>query len=117
MFNRPSIQDIVNALSPLANIPRPNTDNDGDPINGYTVLPYLSPEHAEQVLHAESLVYEYARGIDGGPDRRSINTMTRRGFRATLDPAQYEPDRLTGSVRVGDWYIDISDVSRGTSEY
>ena len=117
MFNRPSIRDVVNALSPLANIPRPDADNDGDPINGDTVLPYLSPEHAKQVRHAASLVHEYARRIDGEPDRRSINTMTRHGFHATLDPAQYELDRLTGSVTVGDWHIDISDVSRDNSEY
>lgn len=117
MYNRPTIKDIVNALSPLANIPCPETDNDGDPINGDTVFPYLSPEHAEQVRLAESLAHEYARRIDGEPDRRSINAMTRRGFRTTLGPAQYEPDRLTGSVTVGDWHIDISDVSRGTDEY
>lgn len=109
MFDRPSIRDVIEALTPLAHIPRPDTDNEGDPINGDTVLPYLSPEHAQQVRHAATVVYEYARTADGGPDRRALNTMTRHGFYATLNSAQYEPDQLVGSVTVNGWCIDISD--------
>ena len=39
--------------------------------------------------------------------------MTRHGFNATLNPAQYEPDRQVGGVTVGNWYLDISDVPCG----
>ena len=110
MFDRPTIRDVVDALTPLARIPRPDTDNEGDPINGDTVFPYLSPEHAKQVRHAEDVVSAYSRTADGAPDRRSLNTMRRHNFNTTLDPAQDDPDMLLGAVTVGDWTLDISDV-------
>lgn len=113
MFDRPTIRDVIDALAPLAHIPRPYTDNEGDPINGDSVLPYLSAEHAQLVRHAAAVVYEYARTADCEPDRRALNTMTRHGFHATLNPAQYEPDRQVGGVTVGNWYLDISDVPCG----
>lgn len=109
MFYRPSIREVNKALAALVDIPRPDTDNEGDPINGRSVLPYLSHENAQRVRHAEELLYKYTRNWDGQPDRRALNTLGRHGYDASLDTAQYEPDKLAGSVRAGDWYIDISD--------
>lgn len=109
MFNRPTIQEVRETLTPLIGIPRPDRDNEGDPINGDTVFPYLSPMNQELVRRAEEIVYEYARTTDGQVDRRAVNTMTKNGFRASFDPSQYDQDRLVGYVTVGDWKIDISD--------
>ncbi|CAB3746046.1 hypothetical protein LMG29542_00109 [Paraburkholderia humisilvae] len=116
MFDRPTIQDVLAALKPLIGIPRPVGDNEGDPINGDTVFPYLSPKHQEQVQHAATVAYEYARTDDGEANRRALNTMTRHGFRASLDPAQYEPDHLVGRVIAGEWEIDISDPRCGSAD-
>jgi hypothetical protein len=113
MFDRFTIRDVIDAFSPLAGIPRPDTDNEGDPINANSILPYLSPMHAQQASHAVTVAYQYARTVTGDPDRRALNTMARHGFPASLGPAQYEPDRMVGSVTVGDWWIDISDPSSG----
>jgi hypothetical protein len=109
MFDRPTIKELLEALKPLANIPRPYGDNEGDPINSDTVFPFLSPEHQEKVLLAEEKAYEYSRTFNGQVDRRALTTMNKNGIPANLGPSQYHQDRLVGSVTVGDWEIDISD--------
>lgn len=116
MFDRPSINDVRKALKPLADIPRPDGDNEGDPINGETVYPLLSFEHKALVRHAEEVVFLYARTFDGQVDHRAVNTMTKNGFPANLGPSQYDEDRLVGSVTTGDWSFDISDPRNKTAE-
>lgn len=109
MFLRPTIEDVREALMPLAGIPRPYGDNEGDPINGDTVFPYLAPAHQAAVLQAERVCIDYTRTPDGLPDRRSISHMIRSGFPTHLDPYQYSSDKLVGDVAIGDWSLDISD--------
>jgi hypothetical protein len=107
MFDRPTIKELREALKPLADIPRPYGDNEGDPINGDTVFPFLSPEHQDKVRLAEEKAYEYARTFNGQVDRRALTTMNKNGILAYLGSAQYNQDRLVGSVTFEDWKIDL----------
>jgi hypothetical protein len=86
MYN-PTIQAICSALKPIERIPRPEGDNDGDPINSDTVYPYLSIAHQQQVRYAEELLYDYTRTSDGQPNRRAINTLIRQA----RGPQTYRP--------------------------
>lgn len=108
-FQRPTFREVRRALKTLESIPRPDGDNEGDPINGESVLPYLSREHQDQVHAASELINRYVRTFDGQPDQRSLNTLKRNGIPATLHQSQYDPFRLVG--RVGQWekYLDVSD--------
>jgi len=108
-FQRPTFREVRRALKTLESIPRPDGDNEGDPINGETVLPHLSPEHQDQVHAASELINRYVRTFDGQPDVRSLNTLRRNGVPASLHQSQDDPFRLVG--RVGDWErsLDVSD--------
>ena|SRR5690554_4598549 len=108
-FRPPTIADIREALEPIPMIKRPDTDNDGDPLNGSTVFPYLTWVEQQQVAKAYDLLYRYCRTPDGGPDNRALTTLRKNGFPASLDPSQYDPTRLVGFVTVGEWDINISD--------
>lgn len=110
MIAAPSINDVREALKLLADIPVPFGNNEGDPLNGDTVLPYLSHEHQSLVRSAEEYCYRYARTFDGQVNRRAVKTMTKNGFPANLGPSQYDFSSLVGSVAIGDWRIDISDL-------
>lgn len=113
---RPTIQAVRAALEPIEHIPRPEGDNEGAPINGDAVFPYLSPVHQEQVRHAEEILYDYTRTLDGQPNRRAVNTVTRNGYLASLDQAQDDCELLRGRVGVGEWEIDISDPQGETND-
>ncbi len=114
MHFRPSVREVLSALKALKDIPRPCGDNDGDPINGDTVFPYLTPEEQEKVRNAEDIAYSYVRTVDGLIDRRAMNTLIRNGVTASLGVAQYREDwdpddRLVGNIICGEWPLDISD--------
>ncbi|MRX07019.1 hypothetical protein GJ697_04130 [Pseudoduganella sp. FT25W] len=106
-----TIKDVVRAIKPLARIPRPDGDNEGDCINSDSIMRALSQKHREQVIRAEEVLHEYTRQLDGQPNRRAVNTLTRNGFSSFLNEDQYEPDRIVGRTTVEDWEIDISDPS------
>lgn len=110
MYQRPTLQDVREALERIKKIPRPYGDNEGDPINSDTVFPELSPEHQLAVSHAYQVCFEYTRTLDGKVDRRAVGYLTRAGYRTSLDTSQYQPDRLVGSVEVDNWELDISDM-------
>lgn len=112
-----SLNDVLSALKPIASIPCPPGDNDGDPINADTVLPYLSPLHQQQVQYAVELLHDYTRLSDGTPNRRAVNALTRNGYPATLHEDQYDIDRFVGRVVAGEWDIDISDPHTGNYSY
>ncbi|MBY4897114.1 hypothetical protein [Cupriavidus sp. AU9028] len=109
MYERPTSREVIAALRQIADIPRPAGDNEGDPINSEPVFAALSREHQARVERAEQLCRAYARDASGEPDRRALNTLSRHGFQAHLGPAQYDPDRLVGSVTSGEWDLVISD--------
>lgn len=117
MFYRPTIRDVVAALKPLEGIPRPDGDNEGDPINGDTVFPFLLPEHQHLVSHAENTVRNYTRTDECTVNRRGVNAMTRNNFKTNLDPSQYYPDTLSGFVQVGENKLDISDAPPMNNDY
>lgn len=118
MFPPPSITDVRRALEPLAPILRPDGDNEGDPINSETVFPYLCPKEQEDVRHAEEVVMEYTRAFGHEINRRALTIMGKNGFPTSLGPSQYNPERLVGTVSVGDWELDISDPhSEGDDEW
>jgi hypothetical protein len=120
MFSPPPTKnDVVRALLAIKDIERPYGDNEGDPINSPSVLPKLTPSQQELVEDAESILKEYVRqpGDEGSdPNRRSLTELNKAGFRSSLGPDQYEPDRLVGQVEVGDWSLDLSDISRQTDD-
>lgn len=111
MKPRPTIRDVHQALKPLANIPRPYGDNEGDPINSPTVFPKLSPKHQELVSSAEEVLYEYTRTSDGQGNRRAVTTLKKNGYPTYLGPYQYDAERVVGDVQIGDWTLDLSDPS------
>ena len=116
MLIRPSINEVSKALKQLAKIPRPDRDNKGDPINGDTVLPFLSNEDQARIIDIGETLYRYVRTIDGKVNRRSVNTLNKRGFSANLGASQYGEERLVGRVTSGDRSIDISDPHSRTVE-
>ncbi len=116
MLNRPSINEVRKTFKHLAYISRPDRDNRGDPINGETVLPFLSSEDQVRVIDAEEMLYQYVRTTDGQVNKRAINTLNKQGFSAYLGGAQYNEERLVGSVTIGEWSIDISDPHTSTVE-
>ena len=115
----PTKKDVVAALQALQDIERPEGDNEGDPINSSTVYPYLSPQNQALVDHAEQLTNEYVRkpGDEGDePNRRALTELKKAGFSAYLGPDQYDPYRLVGDVKVGDWTLDVSDPNSQTTD-
>jgi hypothetical protein len=113
MFHPLTINDVVPVIEPLASIPRPAGDNEGDCINSDSIMRLLSEKQRDQVDRAVQVLYEYTRHSDGQPNRKAVNTLTRHGFPTFLNEDQYDPDRIVGRTTVGDWDIDISDVSHG----
>jgi len=110
-FKPVTIQDVVNALEPLDRIPHPEGDNEGDPLNGDTVYPHLSPKHQDQVDHAVETVTDYIRFNRDEPNNRAITEMNKKGFRTNLDPSQYTPYAFQGEVVGKSWSLDLSDPS------
>jgi hypothetical protein len=104
-----TIRDVIQAIKPLAKIPRPDGDSDGDCLNSPTIIRALSQEHRAQVEHAVDVLHEYTRETDGQSKRKSVNTLTRNGFPASLHEAQGDPMRNVGRVQIGEWEVDISD--------
>jgi hypothetical protein len=90
-------------------IDRPDGDNEGDPLNGPTIYPYLSTVQQEHVDTAEDLCCKYTRRLGGEIDRRALGHLVRKGFHTQLGPAQYEADRLVGGIDFGEMTLDISD--------
>jgi hypothetical protein len=109
VYSNLTIKDVLRAIKPLAKIPRPDGDHEGDRINSDPIMQALSPTHREEVMYAEEILREYTRHSDGQPIRKSVNTLTRNGYPSSLNEDQYDPNRVVGHVSVGDWDIDISD--------
>lgn len=97
-------------------IPRPYGDNEGDPINGASVYPYLSPEHQAIVDDALELLHAYTR-VAGEPNNRAITYLCRRGYKAALNADQYDPYRVVGFVNTENWVIDLSDEPSGSEDF
>lgn len=111
MYRQLTLADVLATLTPLAQIRRPPADNEGDPINGDSVFPFLTPQEKQQVNTAEEALREYTRTPEGGANRRAIHSLTSKGHLATLNDDQYDRTRLVGRVSVGPWEIDISDAA------
>lgn len=116
MFDRPTFKDVRKAFKPFSSITLPDGDNEGNPINGETLLLRFKPDDQAHVLHLEKTLYAFTRTADGQVNKRAVNTLTRNGFTASLGKSQYLEDwdsdhRLLGSVTYGEWKLDISDPS------
>lgn len=110
MFYTPTLNDVCQLLETLNLIPRPYGDNEGYAINSDTVFYSLTQEHQAFVNQLLEALYKYTR-LPGGqePNVRSINHLTRHGYRAYLGTDQYDPYRLVGTVDTENWCVDISD--------
>lgn len=104
-FKQLTINDVTEALAPLAHIQRPDGDNDGDPINFSSVYDHLSEENQEKVDNARETTVGYILQLG----QRAITEINKKGHRASYNPDQYSPDRNVGQVQVGDWLLDLSD--------
>lgn len=111
MYPPPTIRDVLRVITPLAKIPRPEGDNEGDSINSESIMRDLTPKQREEVLFAEEILHEYTRHADGQPIRKSVNALTRNGFYTSLHEDQYDPCRIVGQTSVGAWNLDLSDPS------
>lgn len=111
MHRRPTISEVRHALESLDKVKRPYGDNESDDANSDSVYPYLSQEDKIAVDVAEDLLMRYTRTGDGLENRRSIKTLIKNGFQASLDSDQYESGRLVGSIETSNWSLNISDVS------
>lgn len=111
MFVPVTLKDVRQALKSLENIKRPEADNEGDPLNSPLIYDYLSSEEQERVDVAVDLVRNYVKTPAGGPNIRSIKALYRIGFSTHFNQDQYAPYRYVGSLRIGDWTIDISDAA------
>ena len=112
MHPSPTKEEVVSALEALKDIPRPEGDNEGDPINSPGVYNSLTPENQECVDHAEEITSEYLRkpGDEGEePNNRSITELKKAGFPSFLQRDQDDPYKLVGGVEVGEWKLDVSD--------
>lgn len=108
----PNKKKVVAALESLQGIERPAGDNEGDPINSPSVYPNLSPEDKAKVDHAEQVTKEYVRkpGNEGDePNSRALTELGKAGFPVSLGSDQYDPARLVGRVKVGDWELYVGD--------
>jgi len=108
-----SIHAVRQALKEVEDIERPDADNEGESLNSPSVYNYLSPEDQEKVDHAVEVVGDYVRNPAGEPKKRSITTLNKNGFSAHFNQDQYDPYRYVGSVTVGEWEINVSDLSSG----
>lgn len=111
MFKPISIEDVRHALKDVENIERPDTDNEGDPLNSPSVYNCLSNEDQNKVDHAVEVLNGYVRNSAGEPNNRSLTTLNKNGFPAHFNQDQYDPYRYVGRVSVGEWNIDVSDLS------
>ena len=102
-FEQITIHDVVEALEPLANIERPDGDNEGDPINGTSVYRSLSSSDKAKVDHAEEVVVAYSRQCG----RRGVTEMNKRGYHASFDQDVNDETSLVGYVKVGEWKLVI----------
>jgi hypothetical protein len=119
MYPPPTIRDVVAALEPLKNIARPYGDNEGAAINSPDVYNSLSSNEQALVYHAENITREYTRqagDVGDERNRRSITELKKKGFPASLQTDQDDPDKLVGGVEVGEWRLDLSDSSAESGE-
>jgi hypothetical protein len=116
MHKPPSIDDVRRVLKEVEGIERPDADNEGDPLNSPSVYNYLPSKDQEKVDRAEEVLRDYVRDPAGEPNRRAITQLNKNGFHAHFNRDQYDPYRNVGSVGVGEWEIDVSDLSAGEEE-
>lgn len=99
--DRPTIQDVDDALSELKKVKRPYGDNEGDSANSPGFYNNLSDEDKKIVDNAEEIVSEYVRDSNGNPNNRAIGLMNKRGYSTSLHVGQYsENEELVGSVSI-----------------
>jgi hypothetical protein len=111
MYWQPTITD-VEALKKLEAIPRPEGDNEGDPINSPGVYESLTQPQQQLVDTALETAHQYVRkSSDFGdePNARSITELNKRGYHTFLQPDQYDPTSLTAGISIGPWELDLSD--------
>lgn len=109
----PTIDDVVEALTPLRDIKKPYADIEGDPINSADVFELLPPESQELVRVAEVVTKAFVRQLgdeEDEPNEDALAELEEAGFPAYLGPDQYDPYRLAGTVTISEeWKLDIGD--------
>jgi len=102
-----TIADVAKALYPLKDIERPDADNAGDSINAPDVYDYLDENNQEKIDNARNITRQYIEQSGN----RAIRELNKHGYNTSYGPDQYEPDRNSGQVQIGEWELDISDES------
>ncbi len=100
-----TLSDVKKALNKLESIDRPNSDNEGMPINSPDVYNFLPASDQEKVDDAELTTKKYLQE----KGKRGVTELNKSGFTTSFGPSQYDPDSNDGTVTVGEWELDISD--------
>jgi len=115
MYFAISAREAEKAMKDLATVEVPEGgDVDGEPLNSPNVLKKLPAHVQERVLENVDIIATYLRKDgDMGPveNKRGLTSFHRKGYQASLNADQYDPDRLVGTVGNGSFHIDISDPS------
>lgn len=116
---KPTINDVTEALEAFKNITIPEGDFEGDAVNSPYLYQSLSVKDQKIVDHAEHVVSEYVRKPGDFGDEanaRSLTEMRKRGFPVSLNPDQYEHDRLVGIAESHGLILDLSDPSTNAED-
>lgn len=111
MFNyQPlTIRDVTSVLDSLRHVQRPYGDNEGDPLNHPTVYCELPPETQHAIDCAWQTVRDYCLHPGGDVNKRAVGLVGKRGYSIALETSQHDPLRLSGTVEIGTWQLDLSD--------
>ena len=109
-MNRPiTLQDVRDALAPLAYIKRPYGDNEGEPLDDPSVYDLLSDKQQASIDFAKVIVRDYVLYSDGYVNKRAVTTLCKSGFPTSIGPDQYDALRNVGQIQIGTWRLTLSD--------
>lgn len=111
-MNRPTtIQDVRDALAPLADMKRPDGDNDGESLDDPSVYDPLPGEQQASIDFAKVTVRDYVLDSAGDVNKRAVTTLCKSGFPTYIGPDQYDALRNIGHMQIGAWKLTLSDPS------
>lgn len=116
MFTPVTIEEVRQVFAEVEDIERPDADNEGEPLNSPSVYNYLSEGDKEKVDRAFEAAYEYVRDSAGEPNNRAITQLNKNNFEAHFNKSQYDEYRHVGTIKIGDWKLDISDPYSGEED-
>jgi hypothetical protein len=115
-YKPPTIKDVLKILAEVEKIERPDSDNEGAPINSSAIYNYLPKKGQDIVDEAEKIINNYLLP-NGSLNKRAITEMNKHGYRTYLGPDQYEHDKIVGSVEIGEYTLHLGDESTESEDF